>query len=65
MKQDIIVPSATNNLVNTEESAISRNDEEDDSTSTSFKPVSKINFKKSFCPVFLKKSFDSDFMKLL
>ena len=31
-----------------------------DEDSTSFKAVNKISFKKSFCPVFLKKSFDSD-----
>ena len=66
MIQQTPVPSTTNILVNQQGSAITRNDsqEEDDddqdSTSTSFKPLSKINFKKSFCPVFLKKSFDSD-----
>ena len=63
MIQHTEVPSTTNILVKQQESAISRNDsqeEDEESTSTSFKPVSKINFKKSFCPVFLKKSFDSD-----
>ena len=50
----------TSAMINNQPSENVKEDEDEESKSTTLGAVSKISFKKSFCPVFQKKSFESD-----